>query len=294
MGEHEIKIDGRTVLCRDAGEPEGLPLVYFHGTPGSRLDLAFGDEIARDLGVRVISFDRPGYGGSEPAAYSLRSVAQDAGAVADRLEVDRFATFGWSGGGPFALAGAAELDGRVTHVGLACAPAPPQEMPGAADSFTDNDRLALAFLPEHRERAAQQFRIGNDEMLRVLQSARADPDAPWIDWMWGATDSEVVSDPLMRRTLSSLLHEGLRQGPMGICWDNVCWCGDWGFTLRAVGQPVHLWYGERDEMAPPVHGQWLSEQLPKATLAVYSGEGHLVPMRHWPQILQTFIDQPDD
>lgn len=97
MDEREVRVDGRAVMVRDAGDPDGSPLLYVHGTPGSRSDVRFGDDSARHMGVRVISFDRPGYGGSAPAAYSLGSVARDAGAVADSLGVDRFASLGWSG-----------------------------------------------------------------------------------------------------------------------------------------------------------------------------------------------------
>lgn len=289
MDEREVTVDGRAVMVRDAGDPQGRPVVYFHGTPGSRLDVSFGEEIARTAGVRVISFDRPGYGRSESGAYSLVSIARDVADVVDRLGVDRFATLGWSGGGPFALAAAAVLGQRVTQVGVAGALAPFQEMPGAMDSFTGNDRAALAFLPDDPARAAEQFRVGNEEMLTALLSAREAEDTPWVDWMWGESDADVIKDPVMRRALTSLVREGLRQGATGICWDNVAWSGAWGFDLGAVLCPVHLWYGGRDRMAPLVNGQWLSENLPDATLTVHPEEGHLVPMRHWHQILAALV-----
>lgn len=287
MDEREVVVDGRRVMVREAGDPQGHPVVYFHGTPGSRLDVSFGDQISADLGVRVISFDRPGYGGSEPAAYTLGGVARVAEAVAEQLGLDGFATLGWSGGGPFALAAAALLGERVTRVGVACANAPFQEMPGAMDSFTAADRAALAFLPGQPSRAAEQFRIANQEMLDLVLSVRDDEAAPWIDWMWGATDPDVVADPAARQALLSVVREGLRQDAIGICWDNVAWCGAWGFEVQEVLRPVHLWYGGKDEMAPLVNGQWLSDHLPDATLTVYPDEGHLVPIRHWREILET-------
>lgn len=285
MDQHEVVVAGSAVMVRDAGDPDGRPVVYFHGTPGSRLDVAFGDTTARATGVRVISFDRPGYGRSEPAPYSLTSVAQTAAAVADSLGVDRFAALGWSGGGPFALAAAAVLGDRVTRVGVACSYGPFQEVPGATESFTDDDRAALAFLPDEPERAAERFRVGNREMLHGLLSVREDDTAPWIEWMWAESDPEVVADPTLRRALVSVVREGLRQDAMGICWDNVAWCGDWGFDVAAISSPAHLWYGEQDQMVPLLNGRWLAEHLPDADLTVVPGEGHLVPMRHWGEIL---------
>lgn len=294
MTERAVEVDGRSIMVREAGDPLGLAAVYFHGTPGSRLDVGFGQDLTESTGVRLISFDRPGYGRSDAAPYTLRSVARDAVLIADCLGVDRFATLGWSGGGPFALAAAALAGERVTRVGVACGPAPAQEMPGALDAFTENDRVALGFLPEQPERAAEQFRIGNDEMLQAMMSVRDDAAAPWIDWMWGATDPDVVTDPVMRRALSTVVREGLRQDAMGICWDNVAWGGPWGFELGDVVPPVHLWYGGRDQMMPAAHGHWLSEHLPHATLTVHPDDGHLLPMRHWQRILQALVGDAED
>ncbi|SFE87025.1 alpha/beta fold hydrolase [Blastococcus tunisiensis] len=285
MSDLDIVLDGRTVRVRDAGDRGGSPIVYFHGTPGSRRDVVFGDEVASELGVRVVSVDRPGYGGSDLAPFSLRSVARDAGAIADRLGLGRFAALGWSGGGPFALASAAVLGERVTGVGVAGGTAPFQLRPGAMAAFTDDDRRALSFLPGDPARAAEQFRVGNEEMLQLMVSVRDDEQAPWIDWLWGTSDPDVVSDPLLRRTLFSVLHEGLRQGPMGVAWDNVAWTGPWDVELADVRCPVELWYGEKDEMVPPADGEWLRDHLPDARLVTYAGEGHLVPMRHWAEIV---------
>ncbi|MBC9731947.1 alpha/beta fold hydrolase [Nocardioides marmotae] len=287
MIEREIVTGRHSILVREAGDSEGTPIVYFHGTPGSRLDVSFGEEIATALGVRVVSFDRPGYGGSGPGPYSLISIAHEVDALADSLGIGRFAAFGWSGGGPFALAAAAVLGERVVRAGVAGGNAPFQQVPGALESFTDNDRLALSFLPDEPARAAEQFVIGNEEMLQTMMSVRDDEQAPWIDWLWGETDPGVVSDPVLRGNLFSVLHEGLRQGPMGVAWDNVAWCGPWGIEVEDIRCPVHLWYGELDQMAPPVNGEWLRHHLPDASLVVYPGEGHLVPLRHWEEIVGT-------
>src|SRR5690606_5593036 len=214
--EHDVTIDGRSVRVRDAGDPDGAPIIYFHGTPGSRLDVCFGDEAAIHARVRVISFDRPGYGRSNPAAYDLESVARDALQIATDLGVDRFAALGWSGGGPFALATAAYGGDRVSAVGVAGGLAPPQEMPGGPAAFTPEDQRALSYLPDDPSGAALAFREANQGTLQLLLSARNDDaDARWIDWMWGQTDPTVVADPALRTALRTVLDEGLRQGPTG-------------------------------------------------------------------------------
>src|SRR5258706_16277374 len=99
MRETEVGRGGRVLRVRDVGDPDGAVVVYFHGTPGSRLDVCFGEQLAAERGVRLVAFDRPGYGGSPPAPLRLASIAPDAHAVAAGLGVARVRTFGLSGGG---------------------------------------------------------------------------------------------------------------------------------------------------------------------------------------------------
>src|SRR5215471_7561770 len=116
MRELDVDRGGRVLRVRDAGDPDGTVVMYFHGTPTSRLDVAFADDLAAERGVRLVSFDRPGYGGSTPAPFGLASVAADAHAIADELGVAQFAVLGLSGGGPGALAAATIPGGRVVRV----------------------------------------------------------------------------------------------------------------------------------------------------------------------------------
>ncbi len=288
MGEREVDIGGRSVMVRDAGDPAGVPLVYFHGTPGSRLDVSFGEDLAKGMGVRVISFDRPGYGRSDAGPYSLSRIAADADVVADRLDVGGFAALGWSGGGPFALAAAAVLGQRVTTVGVVAGDGPFQQVPALRERLDESDLLALSFLPEDPARAAGQFLAGGEELLNMMMSGRDDEQAylAVMAAMFGDPDADLFADPVLRRCLFASQHEALRQGPMGICWDNVAFVGPWDVDLADVRCRVHLWYGERDPLAPLASGQWLKDHLADAELVVYSGEGHLETMRHWQEILR--------
>lgn len=285
MIELEVSVGGRTVMVRDAGDPEGVPVVHFHGTPGSRLEVDFGAETAQRLGVRLISFDRPGYGRSDAGPIALGSVAKDVEAIADTLGVGQFAASGWSGGGPFALATASVLADRVSRVGVAGGLGPVLQVPGARGALTDNDRLALSCLPDHPDQAAALFFSGNEDLLTAMMSVLDDAQAPWIDWQWSVSDPEVVADPAARQALFVSFREAMRQGPMAIAWDNVAFVGPWGVDLGSITCPVDLWYGDRDQMAPAEHGEWLAQQLPDAHLTILPGEGHLVPLRHWDEIL---------
>ncbi|WP_104522908.1 alpha/beta fold hydrolase [Blastococcus atacamensis] len=283
MGECEVVIEGRAISVREAGDPKGSPVLYFHGTPGSRLDLDFGDQAAGDLGVRLISFDRPGYGRSDPAPFGLRSVAEDGREIADRLGLDRLAAFGWSGGGPFALAAAAVMGERVSAVGVASGPGPFQQVPGAMEKLEESDRVALSFLPDEPARAAEQFCVGAEMMVAFRDDEQTFMSG--MDALFGDTDADVLADPSLRHHLFAMVSEGLRQGAGGGGWDNVAWLGPWDVDLAVVRCPVRLWYGERDSTVPVSHGEWLADHLSDAHLVVYSGEGHMGPMRHLPQML---------
>src|SRR5215217_9667205 len=97
--------DGRALQVFEAGPEGGLPIVYHHGTPsgGDLFDLWVEDAAAR--GARLIGYDRPGYGGSDPhVGRSIADAAADVAAIADALGFERFVTWGISGGGPHALA----------------------------------------------------------------------------------------------------------------------------------------------------------------------------------------------
>ena len=166
--ESRYDVSGRTVAVRQAGDPGGKPVVFFHGTPSCRLDAAFADDLCAELGVRMVSFDRPGYGESPAAPFSLSSIARDTAPLADALDVERFATLGQSGGGPFSLASAAVLGDRITRAGVAAGPAPYLEMPGLVDTLDDDDRKALALLPD-----AGGGRCAVRARLRAVPPARA-------------------------------------------------------------------------------------------------------------------------
>ncbi|MBB1021280.1 alpha/beta hydrolase [Dietzia sp. E1] len=286
MTEHTVRIGGRHVAVHECGAPDGDPLIHFHGTPGSRLEMAFGAAVAERAGVRVIGFDRPGYGRSDAGPISLAGVARDVETIADHLGIDRFMVSGWSGGGAFALATAAALPRRVVRVGVSGGLAPFDRMPGARDALTPNDLEALTHLPGDPERAAQVFLSGNSATLDAMVSVCDDESAPWVDWMFAGSDATVIADRDARRALFVNFNEALRQGAHAIARDNVAFVGPWGFRVEDIAAPVLLWYGDGDEMAPPSHGRWLAAHLAVAHLTIYEGEGHLLPLVHWDRMLE--------
>jgi pimeloyl-ACP methyl ester carboxylesterase len=284
--ERDIDVDGVSLRVREMGTADGEPVIHFHGTPGSRLEMAWADEFIGEAGVRMIAFDRPGYGASTRVPFSLTSVARMALQVARELGVERFRATGWSGGGPFALATAAAARQQVRAVGVVAGAGPFQLVPGALAELSEGDKAAENLLPDDPEGAAARFADGF-QMTDALSSAEALYEAfepmlcEWDRAQWHAPGRDQV--------LLADMREAFRTGEWGCAWDNVAWVGAWDFDPSTVGCPVLLWYGSEDRMALPEHAHWLDENLPDARLVMWNGEGHLLAFTHLAEMLRDLL-----
>jgi pimeloyl-ACP methyl ester carboxylesterase len=281
--DYALELDTGTIRVRESGDPAGIPVVHFHGTPGSRVEMAWADNMLEQQGYRWIAFDRPGYGKSTQAPYSLTRVAAMALEVADAAGVAELFTTGWSGGGPFALATASGAPQRVLGVGVMSGAGPFRHVTGAFDRLSPNDAEAVPYLASDPQRAAELLSRDFNELSEIhdVDGLRAGFDA-----LLSARDKRVLADQRIAESLLADIEEAARQGPWGGAWDNVAYIGEWDFDLASVGCPVRLWYGDEDLMAAPPHGQWLADHLPDATLTVRQGYGHLSPFEHLDEMLQ--------
>lgn len=290
MREVEVDRGGRVLRVRDAGDPGGAVVMYFHGTPSSRLDLCFGEELAAGRGIRLVSFDRAGFGGSTPAPFGLAAIAADAHAVADELGVARFATLGLSGGGPGALAAATVAGGRVIRVGIAAGSGPFQLVPGALNDLDDGERAALLLLPGDPVAAAAAFAAEYEPLAELSREPGSSAVVAAYDGL-PPRDRELLEDQRYAVWFADTVREGLRQGTSGAGWDLVSSMGEWDIDLGTVRCPVLLWYGSEDRSALP-HGVWLSQNLSRARLTVHDGEGHLGIYEHLGEMLGA-LTEPD-
>jgi pimeloyl-ACP methyl ester carboxylesterase len=277
--------DGRTIRVRSAGPDDAPVIVYFHGTPDSRLTIDICAGLTSSSPVRLVAFDRPGYGGSTPAPFGLASVAADTATVLDGLGIGQVAVLGQSGGGPFALACASALADRVAAVGVASGPGSFLDLPGGVALLDDSDRAALALVGVDDEAAARAFAAGFALMAGLPDADDDTIRAAMRDLL--PTDAAALELPGVADGLVAVMREGLRQGTAGCGWDNVAWVGPWHLELGTVRAPTWLWYGSEDPLAPPVHGEWLASRLPDARLVVRPGEGHLGIYTHWDEISST-------
>jgi len=252
--------DGRTLHACDTGErgDDRLAVVWHHGTPnlGRPPEPLF--PAADRLGIRWVSYDRPGYGGSTPdPGRTVASAAADVARIADALGIDRFAVMGHSGGGPHALACGALLPDRVACVVSGSAPAPYDAegldwFAGMAPDPAASLRAAAA------GRAAKERYEAADEE-RDPGFIPADIDALTGRWSW----------------LLDVVRPAIAAGPAALIDDDLALVAHWGFDPARVDVPVLVLHGGKDRMIPVAHGEWLANRCPTAELRLFPEDGHV-------------------
>ncbi|MGH2857746.1 MAG: alpha/beta fold hydrolase [Gaiellaceae bacterium] len=273
MSEREVSTpDGRVLRVYEDGDPGGVPVLCHAGTPGS--GLLFAADVARTRlrGVRLISYDRPGYGGStRHEGRRVADCAADVRAIADALGIRRLGVWGISGGGPHAVACAALLAGLVPAV-AALASSAPYGAPGL-DYFAGMGELNvtdLKLLLEDPAAARAKYEAdrveilasGPNEMLEMLRSLLAPVDAA------------VLTDERARQMFDAIML-GVAPGIDGWWDDDVAMNADWGFELGQIRTPVLVMHGRHDRFVPFAHGEWLAANIPGAQPRLLDHDGHL-------------------
>jgi pimeloyl-ACP methyl ester carboxylesterase len=278
--------DGRKLRVDVAGDPDGLPVLLLHGTPGSRNGPRPRGIVLHRMGIWLISYDRPGYGeSSRHAGRMVADVARDVAAIADEYGLGTFAVAGRSGGGPHALACAALLPGRVTRVAVLVSTAP-------ADA-PDLDWLAGMHEANRdaRRRARECDGLFDDELRKWVSRLQDDPEAlvRHLERGLPSPDHRVLGDRAVRNLIVRSYAEAFKSGSYGWLDDTRALWQDWGFSLSTIAAPVRLWHGAIDAFSPAGHTQWLAAQIPRATYEIQPKAGHFAAMEMLPQMLSWLV-----
>ncbi|HET9091418.1 MAG TPA: alpha/beta hydrolase [Acidimicrobiales bacterium] len=263
--------DGRVLEVRTSGPEDGIALVFHHGTPGSATPLRALERAAQARGLRLVSFSRPGYGGSSRrSGRRIVDVVADTAAVLEALGVERCLVAGWSGGGPHALACAARLE--QVSAALVVAGVGPYGADGLdflAGMGEDNlVEFGAALEGEERLRdhlvlaAAAMSQSTGSDVKAALESLLAEADR-------GVLTGEVADD------LASMFTEAVAGGVEGWLDDDLAFTAPWGFSLEEISCPTSIWQGEADLMVPLSHGRFLAGAVPGADVHLEADEGHL-------------------
>jgi pimeloyl-ACP methyl ester carboxylesterase len=264
---------GGRLFVREAGDRSGVPVLFLNGTPGSSLMYEPHVRDAEAKRIRLVSWDRPGYGRStRHEGRRISDEVANAAAVCDALGIDRFCAWGISGGGPHALALAALLPERCAAA-AALAPLAPY---GAEDlDFTEGmgeqniEEFGAIFEGEERHREvlerdrAELSRITPEHLVEAWQS------------LLGPADVEVTRDGRLAAYILDCIRDGIGQSLDGWFDDDIAFVRPWGFELGAISVPVLHWQGEQDKFVPFGHGVWLSQRIPGVESRLTAEDGHL-------------------
>ncbi|WP_431679974.1 alpha/beta hydrolase [Kitasatospora sp. KL5] len=262
---------GRWLAVETTGDPYGKPVFLLHGTPGSRVGPVPRSSVLARLGVRLISFDRPGYGEStRRPGRRVSSAAEDVVAIADAFGLDGFAVLGRSGGGPHALACAALLPDRVARVAaLVCL------APRFAEGLDWYGGMTRSNVREYTEvERGEEFFVdafqARSKLIRDNPHALIDDLVPELP----PTDRALVTDMGIRRMLLATYQEAFRHGADGWIDDVLAFTAPWGFEVSSIRVPTRLWHGADDQFSPVDHSRWLADRIPGADLYLEPGAAH--------------------
>jgi len=273
--------DGRRLGYAELGDPGGVPVIHFHGFPGSRFEGMPMDKPGRKLGMRIIVPDRPGMGLSTfKPGRKMTDWPQDVLDLADALGLDRFAVSGVSGGGPYALVCAWKIPERLTSTTVIAGMGPYDEPDAREGMKIENVRL----FDMARQSPWKLYPIfwmekllWNEKSLRKMLSNIPEADRRIVD-----------NEPDFLQVMLVAGKQAFVKGVRGAVHEAVLYARPWGFSLNEIQSKVHLWQGEAVVNVPPGMGRYEARTLPNCVAHFIPGEGHYsMPLKHLEEILGT-------
>jgi len=261
--------DGRNLGYAEYGRPDGTPVFYFHGYPGSRLEAVLADCTAARMGFRFIGVDRPGYGLSDPKpARRLIDWPDDVSELADHLGFKKFHIIGLSGGAPYAAACAWKIPSRIISVGIisGLGPVLVPEL-GArlsnfqrfwfstARNFPFVIRPSAYFVGKMVCRHPEKFRS-------ILKERTSEPD------------NRALDNPEILGAFTRSFQEGLSRNTEGFHRDLLIYANSWGFDLQDIRCKVLVWHGEKDNVVHADFGRHYAKCIPGCNAEFFPDEGH--------------------
>ena len=275
--------DGRDLAWRWWGDEGGIPVLRIQGTPASRLNRNPDPSVQRQLGVRYLMADRPGYGGSSrKPGRRIADVADDLIALLDHLGIDRIPAMGTSGGGPHVLALAANHPNRLSAAtvvvgGTPLVEAEIQQLVGV--NARAYELAEQGWEPLREFLAEVRLRLLGDEGLQGVLS-----DAP-------APDRKLMECPAWQRMQRENIAEALKQGAEGWTDESFAMHQSWDFDPASV--PIHVtwWHGDDDKNAPLSAAKRVVERMRDVDLRTWHHEGHFVSLTHDREIVAELISR---
>ncbi len=266
MNDSRITLsDGRGLAFSEIGDASGSTVFYFHGAPTSRLWLVPWEMEFADRGLRVVSPDRPGYGGSSPQpGRTMSDWPTDVARLADALGIDRFVVAGCSSGGPYAVACGVLLPKRVSGA-VVLAGVTDMAWPEAWDGYAEAE-ISMMRMPDEQSVAARCEELFGADGSGFPGSSGLELPEP---------DKALFSDEKTANALRASITEAFRQGVGGYASDVFVQGRAWPFAPGAMTTPAILAHGELDTIVPLAHSRHTAELIPGSSLRILPGHGHM-------------------
>jgi pimeloyl-ACP methyl ester carboxylesterase len=265
--------DGRTLAYAEWGDPDGAPVVSIHGTPGCRLNRHPDDAKIAATGARLITYDRPGYGeSSRHRGRIVRDCVSDVTQLVTALGIGRFAVSGGSGGGPHSLAVAAAMPDRVIRAACIVGVAP-YDVLGEQwyDGMDPENVKEFGWALEGEERVHAET---TREAVEMQERMAQDPATILGDFDIPDEDRTILARPDISAVMVEAVTECVRNGVWGWVDDDLAFTQPWGFDPATISVPTAVWWGSKDVLVPPAHGEWIARTVPTAIPRVDDSGGH--------------------
>ncbi|MEI7768524.1 MAG: alpha/beta hydrolase [Chloroflexales bacterium] len=277
---HFIKTkDGRKLSCIEAGQADGIPVLVFTGTPMSRILYQGWVDDAISKGLRLICYDRPGYGGSTPKpGRTVANATEDVSDLAKALGLNKLLVWGVSGGGPHSIACAALLPDLVVAAAALASPAPYVPFTAEGNDWT-------AGMSSDNVSEYQTALKGRDALKEYVEGVHrtlgCSPNPQSV-----TSASQGVFDYLMDSMCLAL-----QKGPDGWIDDDLASLAQWGLEPNQIRIPFFLMQGKKDNLVPISNGLWLAKNIPNVETRFIPDEDHLGMFNHIPEIHQWLLSK---
>ena len=284
-------VDGRKLEVLMAGNRGGYPWLWVPGSPSAAADYPRLDDLATKLDLRMVTWSRPGYGGSSPRplpAQGPRIVDDipDIETILEAVGIDEFVVVGWSGGGPRALACAAMLPDRcraaATLAGLA---------PFDADGLDWMDGMGPANVADYTAalEGPEAYGAFKEMYFLPMTAARVEDVAAGLVALLTPSDDVGLTGDLAL-WLTDMMHRAGEQGVIGARDDGLALVASWGFDVRIITVPLAIWAGGQDATVPFEHGKWLAANVPGAVAHLFEDAGHITLVNNLEDVLLELLE----
>jgi pimeloyl-ACP methyl ester carboxylesterase len=292
MGRTVVTTEGRRLEVECTGDERGHPVFLLHGTPGSRDGSGLRTQDLYRSGIHLITYDRPGYGGSDRLeGRRVVHAAADVAAIAQNLGLCRFSVVGRSGGSPHALACAALLPHAVRSVAVMASLAPPDtaelSWPDAVWFKGMAQSNITAFQLAREDPAALRA-----DLLHRGAVINSDPEQIIVDLHGELSDGDrwIVMDPGVRSRLVANFTTAFAAFGLGWYDDVISFVNPWGFDVAQIKVPTLVWHGADDEFSPVDHYHWLADHIPGAKATIESNRAHFGAVQALPRVLNWLVN----